>query len=232
MLGYITTVSNFKFSGDFYRGEFVRVMAGCYRAYRCLMSDGIKMGNDENEIRDTILYRYLRDQGFLDANKLDSFLFDKEVDEYGGRADIRVMPIKDNYRGVNSYYIIECKRIDQKRQSSVYGLNAKYIANGIYRFVSEYYSCRCHCNGMLGFVVSCIDIDKNIGFINGLIGKRLKDDKGVMIKVHREGRLRVRKDCIPQFPYVYISEHVTVSGKKITLYHLMFDLSKNIKQKS
>ena len=232
MIGHITTASNFKFNNDFYRGEFARVMVGCYRAYRCLISDEIKMANDENEIRDVILHRYLRDQGFLDANKLDSFLFDKEVDENGGRADIRVMPIKDNYRGVNSYYLIECKRIDRNRQSSTHGLNAKYIANGIYRFVSEYYSCRCRCNGMLGFVVSCIDIDKNIGFINSLMGRRLKDDKGLMIKVSRKGRLYGKKEFIPHFPYTYISEHVTVSGKKITLYHLMFDLSKNIKQKT
>ena len=218
----------FSWNRQFYEEEFKGILYICYCAYKCLLDDRIKLVDDENTIRDEIFSRYLGNQSFLDSMRCEDYLFDKEVPEYDGRIDIRVMPVGKGFRGRDAYYIIECKRLNNSQRESAHGLNAKYVANGIYRFVSNYYSCRLSCNGMFGFVVSKMNIEKNIKSINSLLGKVITNDKGDSVVVPSSGVLRRLRNVMPGFSQVYRSKHITADGSKIVLYHLMFDVSKNI----
>ena len=216
----------FLWNKQFYDEEFKYILNICYCAYKRLLADGIKIVDNENKIRDVIFSRYLGNQNFLDSMGCENYLFDKEVPEGDGRIDIRVMPVGKGFRGRDAYYIIECKRLNNIQPESVYGLNAKYVANGIYRFESNYYSCRLSCNGMFGFVVSKMNIKKNVKSINSLLGRAITNDKGDSVVVSSSGVLCHLRNVIPGFPHVYRSKHVTFDRSKIVLYHLMLDVSK------
>ena len=222
------SASMFSLHKQFYEEEFKRILQFCHCAYKRLLDDGIKIVDNENEIRDTIFSRYLGNQRFLDSIGSETYLFDKEVAEGDGRVDIRVMSVGKEFRSRDAYYLIECKRLNNCQQESVYGLNAKYVANGIYRFVSTFYSCRLRCNGMFGFVVSNMNIKENVKKINSLLGKEIKNDKGDLVMVPSNGFLHHLSNAIPGFSHVYRSTHITTYKSKIVLYHLMFDVSRNI----
>ena len=90
-----------------------------------------------------------------------------------GRIDLKIKDIND-FEDFDSYYIIECKRLDGKST-----LNKYYINHGINRFTSGYYSSSYGINGMLAFVVEKIDIHSNMdkigGFFNCLEINKLYD---------------------------------------------------------
>ena len=78
-----------------------------------MLKDNLRLTNDENSIRDVLLYYYLKKPAFKNKNGIDDYLFDKELEENEGRIDIRVMPVKP-FVSDEAYYIIECKRINSK----------------------------------------------------------------------------------------------------------------------
>ncbi len=131
----------------------------------------IKITNNETTIRDHLFCNYLNNDEIMRSMDFDNFRFFAETPENyidskpQGRTDLQVFSINE-FSHRNRYFIIECKRIDGNL-----ALNREYIDEGIRRFVGEspkyksYYKMNC----MLGFVVRCIDIVKNVEKINGLL---------------------------------------------------------------
>ena len=158
----------------YYENIFKNLLLNIYSCYEYMLADKIKVPkNDENEIRD-ILYKYISKRKIRnEICNIYGFNFDKEVDEKTGRIDLKIKDIND-FEDFDSYYIIECKRLDGKST-----LNKYYINHGINRFTSGYYSSSYGINGMLAFVVEKIDIHSNMdkigGFFNCLEINKLYD---------------------------------------------------------
>jgi len=160
----------------YYENIFKNLLLNIYSCYEYMLADKIKVPkNNENEIRD-ILYKYISKRKIRnEICNIYGFNFDKEVDEKTGRIDLKIKDIND-FEDFDSYYIIECKRLDGKST-----LNKYYINHGINRFTSGYYSSSYGINGMLAFVVEKIDIHSNMdkigGFFNCLEINKLYDSK-------------------------------------------------------
>lgn len=166
--------------------------------------------NNENLIRNGLHKNYLENNLIREELKLTPYLFDTEIELYNdddsvkGRTDIKVYNAIERTKNTNSYYIIECKRIDGSNE-----LNKKYISNGINRFIeNEKYPSFKKVNGMIGFIVSPIDIELNTKSFSDLKFYQFIDD----------------------FKYSYISNHMTSNSNNLTLYHLMLDFSTKINQ--
>lgn len=209
---------------DFY---FESILTACVDVYNAIIDSAIQLANDENTIRDEFL-KYLQDMCFKQSHELKNLKFDKETSENTGRADIRVLPTKDEYINDEEYYIIECKRLDSKNLSGTSGLNAEYVKNGICRFVSDYYSTYYGCNAMFGFVVEHVDMkDDIVNNINPMLNVTMTNDHDEDVNTNAIQQM-CYEDFANSYPYSYISTHTHISGKKIVLYHLMFDFSNNI----
>jgi hypothetical protein len=185
-----------------------------------MIKDNIKLPNDENEIRNRLLKDYLNDDDIRQSTGLTEFTFNREVPENDteGRTDIKA-EIKNCFRPAAAYYIIECKRLDDKFVSGISGLNADYIKDGICRFVNRYYSTYCGINGLVGFVVAKLDIHVNTDLINMLSKTKIN------CNMTRE----IQRECfISHFEYHYSSQHKDCKDSVFTLYHLMLDYSNNI----
>jgi hypothetical protein len=76
--------------------------------------------------------------------------------------------------------------------------------------------------GMIGFVVSKIDIHENINCIKQLL-------QNTFTQINTEKEL-TEKQIAPDFEYSYYSNHKVGKFTKI-IYHLMFDFSDNIRHK-
>lgn len=219
--------SSFNYNSAFYQKEFEKVLLGVIMCYNCINLSEVFLPNDENKIRDIMLDNYLKDDSFKRAHSnLSNYHFDYETVENRGRADIRVLPINP-YLGDKAYYIIECKRLDNKNTNGISGLNAEYVKNGVCRFVTDYYSSCFNINGMIGFVVEGINIDENRHHINLFFDKNLINDKKEQVNtstIQKMERVVIKTD----FEYSYTSKHRVANQKEIVLYHLMFDFSKNI----
>jgi hypothetical protein len=189
------------FATNEYETQFENLILNIYSCYLYLLSNGdIIPENDENTIRDMLL-SYLKNTKVRNEYCIiEGYRFDKEVDECEGRVDIKIVDIND-FENHDAYYIIECKRVDGTNS-----LNHAYVEHGINRFITRYKSSKCKpyyssyygVNGMIGFVVKEIDIDKNMNKI-GSFFNQIKKDK------------------------LYDSTH-----KSLKLYHLMMDFSKSI----
>jgi hypothetical protein len=211
--GYIYNTTN-------YNAEFLRVLRGVFTCYTMMLKNNIVVVNDENKIRDILLCDYLNDDMIRKQTDLIWYSFNKEVPENDGRIDIKV-EIKNPYLPTKAYYIIECKRLDNKNTTGISGLNAEYIKNGIYRFVSKYYSTNCRMNAMIGFVVETMNIHSNVDDINHLLQKCF---------INCNTTKTIQKEAfIPDFEFHYSSEHYDIDNNDFILYHLMFDFSNNIK---
>jgi hypothetical protein len=208
--------SAYRHSSIFYNAEFEEILSKLIACYNTMISDNASLSNNENQIRDYMLYNYLKKQSFKVEHKVTNYLFDPELPENTGRIDIRVMPVNP-FVNDDAYYIIECKRLDAVNQNGTSGLNSEYIKEGVSRFVSTKYSTYYKTNGMIGFVVQTMDINKNITAINGLL-------KGT---ANTTRELSYRK-IVSDFDYSYCSTH-SLNGDEILIYHLMFDFSKNIR---
>lgn len=201
--------SKFLFVFEYQEKDLMFILEAIYKCYlRILASEG-KIKNDENTIRDVFISdEYLENHLLKEELNIVEFQFDKEIQINDGRIDIRVFDMVKKMQGVNKpYYFIECKRLDgivNPNNNST--LNHKYISNGINRFIEEKYPTYNEANGMLGFVIASCDISENCSFFSELEEKLF----------------------IENFKYSYISTHNTISNKKITLYHLMLDLSSKI----
>ena len=217
--------TNFGYSSSFYINEFEDILRGIIVCSNCINSSEIALSNNENEIRNIMLKDYLKVESFKKAHfNLASYHFDYETIENTGRADIRILPVNP-YVTDEVYYIVECKRLNNQNLTGVTGLNAEYVKNGICRFVTGYYSSYFGINGMIGFVVDNLDIDNNITCLNSFLNKDLTNDREENVNampIQEIKAIEISED----FKYSYTSTHQTVSQNEITLYHLMFNFSK------
>lgn len=219
--------SNFNYNSAFYQNEFEKVLLGVIMCYNCINFSEVSLPNDENKIRDIMLNKYLKVESFKRAHSnLANYHFDYETVENRGRADIRILPINP-YLGDKAYYIIECKRLDNKNTKGISGLNAEYVKNGVCRFVTDYYSSYFNINGMIGFVVEGVNIDENRHHINSFFDKNLINDKKEQVNaitIQKMEQIVIN----PDFKYSYTSKHRLADQNEVVLYHLIFDFSKNI----
>ena len=219
--------TKFGYSSSFYINEFEAILRGIIVCSQCINSSVEKLPNNENEIRDIMLLKYLKNESFKKAHfNLANYHFDYETIENTGRADIRILPVNP-YINDEAYYIIECKRLNNQNLTGITGLNAEYVKNGICRFVTGSYSSSFGINGMIGFVVENFDIDKNITHINSFLKQDLTNDRGKNVNakpIQEITPINIGKD----FNYCYASKHQASTQNEITLYHLMFDFSKQI----
>jgi hypothetical protein len=219
----LVDVSAFEYKKSCFNAEFENILIGIIACYYCITATKTRIPpNNENLIRDIMLFQYLKIKKFKDEHPpLYRYQFDKETIENSGRADIRILnvnPYIDDY----SYYIIECKRLDNDNPKGKTGLNGEYISDGIARFVTENkYPFYNHTAGMIGFVVSKMDIHRNVGFINQLLQNTFTD-----INTERE---LTHKQITTDFDYSYFSQH-KVDNSTRTIYHLMFDFTNNINE--
>lgn len=212
--------SSFEFNEIFYNSVFEGILTKVVFCYQRMLSDKVVLKNDENSIRDCILYSYLKKETFKKQYGLTNYLFDAELPENTGRIDIRIMPINP-FICDKAYYVIECKRLDVKNPNGTSGLNSQYISEGINRFVSEKYSSYYGTNGMIGFIVQKMDIHANIASINNLLQNNF-------INCNTTKALQPKDIGLENFKYCYCSKHGQ-SGNDILIYHLMLDFSMNIR---
>ena len=205
-----------------YFSEFEKLLSKIVICYNLMLHDKVNLSNNENEIRDAILFNYLKNNNVRRDISLTDYLFDREVpeDRTAGRTDIKVQT-QNTFTESEAYYIFECKRIDNKAKQGISGLNAKYIRNGICRFIREDYSSYYKTNSMIGFVVESMDIHSNTEDINFLLLNEY-EESNTITKIKKE-------NFISDFEYHYSSEHKTKNGSGLRLYHLMLDFSDNIK---
>ena len=210
--------SSYKYSSTYYHAEFEYILSGIIACYSTMQSEKVSVINNENNIRDKILYSYLKKNHYKQQFGLKDYLFDPELPESKGRIDIRIMPINP-FISDEAYYIIECKRLDATNQNGTTGLNGEYISEGICRFVSSKYSSYYKTNGMIGFIVQSMNIHDNTKCINGLL-------------TNQNFQINTRQDLQPRkiadnFGYSYFSTH-SIGKQEIVIYHLMLDFSNNI----
>lgn len=212
--------SGYDYNGIFYNAEFEEILSKIITCYNLMLKDNISLTNDENAIRDVLLINYLKDNPTRKKIKLTDYLFDREVpeDRSLGRTDIKIQTL-NTFQDTSAYYIIECKRLDATNPNGTTGLNAKYIESGICRFASVSYSSHYKTNGMIGFVVEELDINKNVVSINNLISTNFS-------KANTTQDLQYRA-IVKDFEFSYCSCH-KAKENSLVLYHLMFNFSKQI----
>ena len=214
------SASNYMHKSIFYNTEFEDILSKIITCYSFMLKDNVSLTNDENTIRDVLLINYLKNNSIRKKINLTNYLFDREVpeDRSLGRTDIKIQT-QNTFEDTSAYYIIECKRLDATNTTGTTGLNAEYIKNGIFRFVSAYYSNYCKTNGMIGFVVKSIDINENVSLINNLLERIFADTNTTQYLQYRK--------ILADFNFSYCSYH-NVVGNEVLIYHLMFDFSGNI----
>lgn len=212
--------SGYEYKSIFFNAEFEHILSKIIACYNLMKTDNVDLKNDENKIRDVIYLDYLNNNAVRGKIGLKDYYFDREIqeDRANGRTDIRVISL-NSFEDTSAYYTIECKRIDSINNSGVNGLNAKYIQNGIYRFVSNTYSTHYKTSGMIGFVIDGLDIHKNINAINSLLIGPFAQTNTIKILNNRT--------IVEGFEYSYYSKH-NKNNEEIIIYHLMFDFAKNI----
>lgn len=213
--------SRFDQTPNFYEDEFECVLIGITLCYQMMINDGALVPNDENKIRDILLTDYLKNNMIRNQVRLTEYLFDREVPEDNsvGRTDIKIQT-QNTFIDTQAYYTIECKRLDNQNITGTSGLNAKYIEEGIMRFISRKYSAFHGINGMIGFIVERMNIGGNIANINRLLQDNFTNaNTGVPL---------TEVAFIENFDYQYYSEHFDIENRKLKLYHLMFDFSSNM----
>ena len=210
--------ATYLFKKQVYTKELEGILAKVVLCYNLMIEDNVELPNDENMIRDILVNEYVNNPHIKRVLELNYFVF-PEVPESKttGRTDIRIHN-PNLYYEQEAYYIIECKRLDNKARRGVSGLNSKYITNGIQRFTEETYSSYYKTNAMIGFVVEPMNINENIKDINHLLTKK---------HIHcGTTQVILQDNFIPNFTFHYRSEHTTKSQVKIKLFHLMLDFSK------
>lgn len=219
----------YNYSSDIYQLEFEDLLAKFAICYKMMVTDFPILPRNENEIRDILSSDYLRNDEMKAKVGLTNYLFERESmeDHSRGRIDIKVQSIK-TFVNQKAYYNIECKLLDNANTRGLTGLNAKYIANGICRFSSGYYHTSDeNVNGMFGFVVAPMDINGNIANINYLLTRELRNSANEIANPNTISNLS-KTSFIPDFEYQYKSEHKVIPERIISIYHLMFDFSKNM----
>jgi hypothetical protein len=131
--------SGYDHKGIFYNAEFEGILSKIITCYRLILKSNIILSNNENSIRDHILYAYFKKQWFKNEYELTDYLFDSELPENTGRIDIRVIPVNPLIND-DAYFIIECKRLNARNQLGSSGLNSEYIKEGVCRYISKKYT--------------------------------------------------------------------------------------------
>jgi len=219
MINMELSATGYGYNAIYYTTEFQTILKGLFACYKMMLNDNVEVSNDENKIRDKLLFDYLNNDNIKSTIGWN-YLFNGEVlERSGGKVDIKIQS-RNPLRETEAYYIIECKRINNKNTNGTSGLNAAYIKNGIYRFVRKNYSTNCGINAMIGFVVEAMDIHSNIQKINALLKKKFTDCNTT--------EYIQKESFIPNFEFHYSSKHDNVDKVSFILYHLMFDFSNNI----
>ena len=218
---YPLSASVYEDSVVIYNEEFEKILTKVIVCYNLMLTDKVQLINDENSIRDVLLLNYLKDNTVRKMIALTDYLFDREVpeDRSIGRTDIKIQTL-NTFEDTSAYYTIECKRINASNLNGTTGLNAKYIEKGICRFTSNTYFTYYKTNGMIGFVVESVDIDRNIANINALLTSTYTSANTICLVNSR--------NILSGFEYSYYSTH-SIIGDEIIIYHLMFDFSKNMR---
>jgi hypothetical protein len=212
--------SNFIYNSVFYNHEFENILVAIINCYKLIITCKIILYNDENEIRNKIVGdEYLNNNQVRKELEVTDYLFAPETPERTGRVDIKIISRQSSFVDTKAYYIIECKRLDNINTTGTTGLNAKYIDDGIARFVSGKYSTYGRTAGMIGFVVEEMDIHQNILNIGTLLKKHFNHINTEETFTH--------KTIVSDFKFSYYSRHKIESISKI-IYHLMFDFSNNM----
>jgi hypothetical protein len=200
--------SQFSYKKDKYINKFLGLLNKIYQNYELLITDKIKISKKENEIRNILVDNYL-------SKNIDNYTFKKEEQNNLGRVDIF---IQKDFTEDTPEFIIECKILDNKNLEGTEGLNAKYIKNGIQRFLTEHYFSYndFYVNAMIGFVVEKIDIEKNIHNLNNLSKKLLNN------------LVKITQQIEPIDTNIYQSQYLTINNKEFIVYHQMTDFSNNI----
>ena len=82
---------------------------------------------------------------------------------------------------------------------------------------------------MFGFLIEEVDVQKDV-VDNVNLKLNVDFDKGNGTKVNANTIQKMQYENFANgYPYSYVSTHRCNSGKELTLYHLMFDFSNNIK---
>ena len=184
--------------------------------------------NLENEIRNKLLYSYLRETAIKKKLGYENLKLTFEAEspegynpktlQTTGRVDIKVIS-EDTLADNSRYYTIECKRLDGKNY-----LNNAYVEQGIARFVSSdaKYPSPYGENMMLGFMVCQMDIKGNAEKINVIQNNILEKDT-----VRKEMSIISEEDshCIYESGY-------NCSLGEVMLKHLFYDFSSAICSKS
>ena len=213
--------SAFEEAKNIYEKEFIFILSKIAICYKKIVTIGENLANNEDAIRDHIHCNYLNNQTVLNELNL-LYHFECEPKEYGstdGYLDIKIFN-SNIFQNKSEYYIIECKRINNQNPKGATGLNAKYIKEGILRFVQKKYSAFHRINGMLGFVVEDMNISSNTSDINYLLTNTYKNSNTLI--------LISPITLIENFDELYYSEHTDIDNLGFKLYHLMLDFSKNI----
>lgn len=209
-LDEIKSIGPFRLAEKMYIDRLKNLLEEINMCYEKLLKDNIKIPNNENKIRDILVDKYLIN--------LKNYEFSKEkLNNYRSRVDIYVeeKAIKEK-----PIFIIECKLLNKNNNMNIEALNAKYIKNGIQRFITEYYSCcNLHTNAMIGFIIEDTEIDNKLNDINNLS------------KIFFNNLLTIQQEISRENKYLYKSSYSTYNNKTFTIYHLFFDLHKNIKKK-
>ena len=206
-------------SNIIYNERFENILVTIIACYKLMKTYKVTLINDENDISDKLTNNYLNDNHVRNVLKITDYLFEREVPEKTGRVDIKIISRQSTFVDTKAYYIIECKRLNNKNTDGKTGLNAGYISEGIARFVSDKYSMHENTAGMIGFVVEKMDIHQNVFAINILLNQHFPH-------IDTEKTLTY-KEIVSGFKYSYFSRHKIESVSKI-IYHLMFDFSDNI----
>jgi len=190
-----------------YNRRFKTLLLKIYQSYEQLLVDNQCIPRHEDEITKILVDIYLV--------KLDNYTFRREKGNNLGIVDIYIV---EDFLDNKPEFIIECKVLDNINLQGLEGKNAKYIKNGVYRFLNGHYflSNKFYINAMVGFIVDDLDIVSNIDNLN-LVSKNII---GEIVDITQEITLEEEN--------LYKSTYRTIREKNFTIYHLMMDFSKNI----
>lgn len=200
--------SNFLTKRINYITRLKNLLKEIFENYKQLLKDKIKLSKDENRIRDILVDNYF-------SKNINNYKFKKEENNNLGRVDIFIEETLSNDK---PEFIIECKILDNKNITGTEGKNAKYIKNGIQRFLTEYYFSynNFYVNAMIGFIIEKINIDNNIKEINNLSAKLFNNSYKIIESIN----------LIDE--NIYQSKYLTINNKEFIIYHQMMDFSENI----
>jgi hypothetical protein len=178
---------DFEYSLSYFNVKFEEILGEIIICYRLMITNKVTLLNNENKIRNELVNNYLNNNNIRNRIVLKNYYFQPEAPNQNdtGRFDIKIISQQNTFIDTDAFYVIECKRLDGKSK-----LNREYISKGIKRFTTEQkYPFYENMAGMIGFVVSKMDIHENVGCINQLL-------KNSSLEINTEKEL-TKKQIIP-----------------------------------